>query len=81
MTIQKTILLSLSIFCFSVSAAERPMDRRNGPPKEAVQACENHSENDEVTFTGRRGESIDAICIYIDELLVAVPKDRVEHHQ
>lgn len=47
---------------------------RQGPPPEALKACENKKTGESVTFTGRRGESLKATCQEIDGQLVAVPE-------
>ena len=52
-------------------------DRRRGaqgPPAEAIKACEGKELGDTVEFTGRRGESLKATCQNIDDQLVAVPE-------
>lgn len=48
--------------------------RPQGPPPEAIEACENKSVGDSVTFAGRQGESLSATCAEIDGQLVAVPE-------
>lgn len=49
--------------------------RRQGPPTEAVEACEGKQSGDIVEFIGRRGEEIQARCREINGRLVAVPDD------
>lgn len=54
-----------------------------GPPPEAIKACEGQSDGDLITFTGPRGESIKATCQDMHGQLIAVPEDRPKgkHHQ
>lgn len=49
--------------------------RRQGPPPEAIEACEGKEAGDSVTFTGRRGESLETTCQEIDGQLVAAPPE------
>lgn len=67
-----TILLVMPIIACSQSKG--PNDRRQGPPPEAIEACENKEAGDNVKFTGRRGESVEATCQEIDGQLAAVPE-------
>ncbi|MEN8806549.1 MAG: hypothetical protein ABF291_03655 [Desulfobacterales bacterium] len=45
-----------------------------GPPPEAIEACEGKAEGDSVTFEGRRGDSVPAKCSMVNDQLVAVPE-------
>ena len=45
-----------------------------GPPPEAIEACEGKAEGDSVTFEGRRGDSVPAKCTMVNNQLVAVPE-------
>lgn len=45
-----------------------------GPPPEAIEACQDKAEGDTVSFSGRGGESISATCQMINDQLVAVPE-------
>jgi len=47
---------------------------RKKPPIEAIEACEGKSAGDSVEFTGRRGETLSAICEEHHGQLVAVPE-------
>lgn len=47
--------------------------RRQGPPPEAVSACEGKQAGDSVEFTGRRGETVQATCKEMNGQLAAVP--------
>ncbi len=49
--------------------------RRQGPPPEAIEACEGKQAGDSVEFTGRRGETLKATCEERDGQLVAVPEN------
>lgn len=48
--------------------------KQQGPPPEAIKACEGKQEGDSVSFKGRRGESLSATCQTIDGQLAAVPE-------
>ena len=73
-TIILVLVLALPI---SACAAERGENgRRQGPPPEAIEACKDKAEGDSVTFTGRRGESLQATCKEIQGQLAAVPEGR-----
>ncbi len=55
-----------------------PDGGRRGPPPEAIAACEGKEAGDNVEFTGRRGETLQATCEEVEGQLVAVPEDRPE---
>ncbi len=66
----------LTIFLVTpLTACAQNNGRRQGPPPEAIEACENKNAGDSVSFTGRRGESLEATCQEMDGQLVAVPED------
>lgn len=48
--------------------------RSQGPPPEAIEACEGKSPGDSVSFSGRRGETLNATCEEVEGQLVAVPE-------
>lgn len=48
--------------------------RLQGPPPEAIKACEGKKAGDTTTFTGRRGETLTATCKDIEGQLAAVPE-------
>ncbi len=48
--------------------------KEQGPPPEAIKACEGKQEGDKVTFAGRGGESLSATCQSVDDQLAAVPE-------
>lgn len=56
-------------------AGNRGGGRPEGPPPEAVEACEGKSVGDSVQFEGRRGDKIEATCKEIDGQIVAFPND------
>jgi hypothetical protein len=45
-----------------------------GPPPEAVKACEGKKVGDTTSFTGRQGETLTATCKNIEGQLAAVPE-------
>jgi hypothetical protein len=51
-----------------------PGEGKQGPPPEAIKACEGKREGDIVSFSGRRGGSLKATCQKIEGQLVAVPE-------
>ena len=48
--------------------------RPQGPPPEAIEACEGMAVGDAVSFTGRQGETLEATCQEIEGQIVAVPE-------
>tara|TARA_R110002095_G_scaffold207010_1_gene191531 strand:+ start:587 stop:862 length:276 start_codon:yes stop_codon:yes gene_type:complete len=52
--------------------------RHQGPPPEAIEACDGKQLGDEVGFTGRRGETLEARCQERDGKLVAMPTSKPE---
>ena len=66
-----TLLLS-SVAVMSVQAGER--EHKKKPPKEAIEACLDKNEGDEVTFIGRKGEQLSATCVLLQGELAALPK-------
>ncbi|MFW2367353.1 MAG: hypothetical protein ACN4GW_13115 [Desulforhopalus sp.] len=48
--------------------------RPQGPPPEAIKACEGKNPGETTTFKGRRGESLTATCKEIEGQLAAVPE-------
>ena len=75
-----TLIVSLiSLMPMIVTAAgNKGQDRPQGPPPEAIAACKGKSVGDSVTFTGRRGETLEATCQEKDSQLAAVPNNRPE---
>ncbi|MBU0945877.1 MAG: hypothetical protein KJ804_00345 [Proteobacteria bacterium] len=72
------MVLVMLLAMMSVSACANS-DRGNrggqqGPPPEAIKACEGKQEGDKVTFEGRGGESLSGTCQSVDDQLAAVPE-------
>lgn len=85
-TLFNSAILSLLLVSSLVSAQQdRDQDDRRGPPKqppqEAIDACADKVENETVTFSGRRGEEVSAICLYVEDQLVAVPENHQRRQQ
>jgi hypothetical protein len=72
------LLLTLAILLPTIICANGGPDRPQGPPPEAISACEGKSVGDSVEFTGRRGEAVKATCKKIDGKLAAVPDNMPE---
>jgi len=70
-------LLPVNSFA-SGQRGQRGQGRPQGPPSEAIEACQDKSAGDSVTFKGRRGETIEATCQERDGQLAAVPNDAPE---
>ncbi|MBV7538764.1 hypothetical protein KW842_23600 [Duganella sp. sic0402] len=45
-----------------------------GPPPEAVAACKDKAEGAKVQFKGRHGDTVNAICRKMGEVLAAMPE-------
>lgn len=72
------LLLTLTILLPSASFASGQVRGPKGPPSEAIEACEGKSAGDNVEFTGRRGETLEATCQEKDGQLAAVPDNKPE---
>ena len=61
-------------------SAENSGQRRphHGPPPEAIEACKGKQVDDKVSFTGRMGEALEAICQERDGQMVAMPTSMPE---
>lgn len=75
----KTTVMVMLLAMVSVSSACANSERgnrggRQGPPPEAIKACEGKQEGDKVTFAGRGGESLSGTCKSINDQLAAVPE-------
>lgn len=68
-----TVLLPASAF-----ASGRGGGRPQGPPPEAIAACEGKSVGDSVEFEGRRGDTVEATCKEIEGQIVAFPNNMPE---
>ncbi len=55
------------------ATASNDSDKRPGPPPEAFAACKGKEVGDAVTFSGRNGEKLEAVCKEIQGQLVAAP--------
>ena len=44
------------------------------PPPEALAACKGKADGAKVQFTGRRGETVKAVCKKIGDVMAAVPE-------
>lgn len=55
------------------ASASNDSDKRPGPPPEAFAACKGKAVGDAVTFAGREGEQVEAVCKEIQGKLVAAP--------
>lgn len=76
---KKAILLLTLVSAFSLSTYAQQQSRgERKPPKEAIEACENKSEGESVSFENRRGDSLSATCQLINNSLVAVPEGHSE---
>ena len=49
-------------------------DKKQGPPPEAIKACNGKQAGDSVSFSGRGGSSVTGTCQTINGQLVAVPE-------
>ena len=75
--VKATVILALLVLTPLAACAEsnsRDRKGQQGPPPEAIQACEGKQEGDTVSFKGRRGETLTATCSMVEEQLVAVPE-------
>lgn len=72
-----TILLPATLYAFG-GGKSGGQGRQQGPPPEAIEACEGKSVGDSVEFTGRRGEALEATCQEKDGQLAAVPDNMPE---
>ncbi|MDY0250105.1 MAG: hypothetical protein RBR45_08665 [Pseudomonas sp.] len=73
-----TGLFLVSIVMTTAScAATGGRDKPKGPPREAIQACADHSRGDACHFKGRRDDQVRGTCIVLsdkDRELVCAPK-------
>lgn len=73
------LLLTLAILSpVTVYAFGAGKGRPQGPPPEAIEACEGKSVGDSVEFKGRRGEILEATCQEKNGQLAAVPDNMPE---
>jgi hypothetical protein len=77
--ISGALLLSvLSVIPVLSFAAEPSGGRQQGPPPEAITACEGKEAGDAVEFSGRNGETVKAVCKLHDDKLIAEPENMPE---
>ena len=62
------------------NAFAQQRERPQGPPPEAIEACEGLAEGDSVSFESPHGDTLEGECQYMDDELVAVPKNGRPHH-
>lgn len=77
----KSFKFALMVTCIIGSfcaSAQQGRQAPNGPPPEAIEACDGKSEGDTVSFETRRGDTLNGVCKYVDEQLVAVPENHRE---
>lgn len=67
------LLMTMNLSLAFSAQAQRGENKQ--PPKEAIEACSDKSEGDEVTFETPRGDEVKGICMTMDEQLVAVPEN------
>lgn len=79
--IATSLLASLSFAQSSDNSRQGPPGGGRKPPQEAYTACEGQTENAIVSFTGRRGEALEATCVLMDGELVAKPTNPPERGQ
>ncbi len=74
-------MLGLAGCSGSVRDDARQGGRPSGPPSEAFAACEGKAAGDVVTFSGRRGETLEATCKERNGQLVAMPANAPERRR
>ncbi len=73
-TFSSIATLIAAIVMLSINAnASNDSNKRPGPPPEAFAACKGKAVGDTVTFSGRNGEKVAAVCKEIQGKLVAAP--------
>lgn len=73
-TLAMLIILALAPIVTIAYSKSDDSRRPQGPPPEAIKACEGKNIGDTTTFTGRRGETLTATCKEIEDQLAAVPE-------
>ena len=67
-------LITLIVMISTNASASNDSGKRPGPPPpEAIDACKEKEVGDVVTFAGRNGEKLQAVCKDMQGQLVAVP--------
>jgi hypothetical protein len=79
----KTILASLALlFTSHLALANDNQQGRSGnqgPPPEAITACEDKSEGDSAEFEGRDGDTITGVCEERNGTLILRPDNPPQH--
>jgi len=74
----KTLVPMMIVVMMAVSACasneQNGRGGQQGPPPEAIKACEGKQVGDTVSFSGRGGEAVEATCQSIENQIVAVPE-------
>lgn len=74
----KTLAAMMLVVMMAVVACanndQNDRGKKQGPPPEAIKACEGKQVGDSVSFAGRGGEALKATCQSIDDQLAAVPE-------
>lgn len=65
--------IALTALISTNAIASNDSGKRPGPPPEAFAACKGKAAGDSVTFSGRNGEQVEAVCKEIKGELVAAP--------
>jgi len=68
-----TLLTCLTLTFASQYALAKGPSGRQGPPPEAISACEGKSAGDSAQFEGRNGESVTGNCEEMDGQLILRP--------
>ena len=67
---------AIVLFCLTTSVVAQQDEQRRPhrePPQEAIDACDGYNENDTVSFTTPRGDTLEATCKLVKDTLIAVP--------
>lgn len=74
----KTVVPLMIVVMMAVAACanneQNGRGKQQGPPPEAIKACEGKQAGDTVSFAGRGGETLKATCQTVEDQLVAVPE-------
>ena len=66
-------LMAVIVMLSTNANASNNSHKKTGPPPEAFAACQGKEVGDAVTFSGRNGEKVEAVCKEIHDQLVAAP--------
>ncbi|WP_304131289.1 hypothetical protein [Mesonia mobilis] len=81
--VKKTVLSLIAVTGLVTAASNafaQQHERPRTPPPEAIEACDGQSEGDSVSFESPHGDTLEGVCAYVDEQLVAVPENRGRRH-